>query len=349
MNLTEEQKTLLRTIVDVYNKGHSPQFIVVPSLSGRTLVYNNDEPNIPTDADETDFQQLATENLITLNDNSQGLLLGKPTDLGIKVVDTNFATHSPAPTIFIGHGQSTVWKDLKEFLHDRLHLKWEEFIRESPAGVSTKERLEEMLENATFAFLVMTADDEHPDGTSHARENVVHEVGLFQGRLGFKRAIIVLEKGCAQFSNIHGLTHIDFPPGNIKAAFEDIRMVLEREGVISSETRRVPTTHDASPRTARKEQEAMALTERQKELLSWLVAGGRDQEFTQWLEGGVDGAPILIQGKGEDERKDEHPKWERSDFQELAEKKLIELTQNRPHFVQGKVIEAGIELVSSGL
>ena len=27
----------------------------------------------------------------------------------------------------------------------------------------------------------MTAEDEHADGTKHARENVIHEVGLFQG------------------------------------------------------------------------------------------------------------------------------------------------------------------------
>jgi predicted nucleotide-binding protein len=35
--------------------------------------------------------------------------------------------------------------------------------------------------------------------------NVVHEAGLFQGRLGFTRAIIMLEEGCEEFSNIEGL------------------------------------------------------------------------------------------------------------------------------------------------
>jgi predicted nucleotide-binding protein len=43
--------------------------------------------------------------------------------------------------------------------------------------------------------------------------NVVHEAGLFQGRLGFERAIILLEEGCKSFSNIEGLGQIRFPKG----------------------------------------------------------------------------------------------------------------------------------------
>jgi predicted nucleotide-binding protein len=75
----------------------------------------------------------------------------------------------------------------------------------------------------------MTAEDEQPDGRMRARENVVHEIGLFQGRLGFKRAIVLLEEGCEEFSNIHGIGQIRFPKGNIGAKFEEIRQVLERE------------------------------------------------------------------------------------------------------------------------
>jgi predicted nucleotide-binding protein len=90
-----------------------------------------------------------------------------------------------------------------------------------------------MLEAASFAFLVMTGEDQTPEGLLQARLNVIHEVGLFQGKLGFKRAIVLLEDGCGTFSNIAGLTVIPFPKGNIKAVFEDIRDVLKREEVIS--------------------------------------------------------------------------------------------------------------------
>ena len=52
-------------------------------------------------------------------------------------------------------------------------------------------------------------------GKINARMNVVHEAGLFQGRLGFTRSIVLLEEGCEEFSNI-----------------EEVRKVLEREGIL---------------------------------------------------------------------------------------------------------------------
>jgi predicted nucleotide-binding protein len=134
--------------------------------------------------------------------------------------------------IFIGHGGSPSWKDLQSFLKDRLHLDCVEFNTESQAGNTTCARLGEMLAAAGFAFLVMTGEDAHADGRLHPRENVIHEASLFQGRLGFNRAIVLLEDECEQFSKVHGLTHIGFPKGNIMAASEEIRRVLEREGIL---------------------------------------------------------------------------------------------------------------------
>ena len=136
-------------------------------------------------------------------------------------------------TVFIGHGRSHIWRELKDFLKDQLGLPVEEFNRVPVAGVSITDRLSEMLDSAAIAFLVMTGEDEQPSGELRARENVVHEAGLFQGRLSFKRAIVLLEDGCDKFSNNAGLVHIGFPKDNIKAAFQDIRGVLEREGVLS--------------------------------------------------------------------------------------------------------------------
>jgi predicted nucleotide-binding protein len=79
----------------------------------------------------------------------------------------------------------------------------------------------------------MTAEDENAKGELQARMNVIHEVGLFQGRLGFTKAIILLEEGCQEFSNIQGLGQVRFPINNIAACFEEVRRVIEREGLIS--------------------------------------------------------------------------------------------------------------------
>ena len=136
--------------------------------------------------------------------------------------------------VFIGHGRSLLWRPLQNFLQSRLGLIVDEFNVEPTAGITTKERLEEMLNEATFAFLVMTAEDEQPDGTKRARENVIHEVGLFQGRLGFRKAIVMLERGCNEFSNIAGVGEIRFGKGDIESKFEEVRRTLERESIIET-------------------------------------------------------------------------------------------------------------------
>ena len=133
--------------------------------------------------------------------------------------------------VFIGHGRSPLWRELKDFIVDRLNLPVDEFNRVPVAGITNIDRLREMLDTASIAFLLMTGEDEQLDGNFQPRMNVVHEAGLFQGRLGFRRAIIVLEKECEEFSNIEGLGQIRFTKGNIKEAFEDIRQLLEREGL----------------------------------------------------------------------------------------------------------------------
>jgi hypothetical protein len=137
-------------------------------------------------------------------------------------------------SVVIGHGRSLLWRELKDFVHDRLRLPWDEFNRVPVAGLTNIQRLTEMLDEAAIALLVLTAEDERTDGSMAARQNVVHEVGLFQGRLGFTRAIVLLEDGCSEFSNIEGLGQIRFPDGRIGAAFEEVRRVLEREGLLES-------------------------------------------------------------------------------------------------------------------
>ena len=76
------------------------------------------------------------------------------------------------------------------------------------AGHAIRNILEEMLDRSSFAFLVLTGEDETAEGSLRARQNVIHETGLFQGKLGFRRAVVLLEKGVEEFSNIEGIEQI---------------------------------------------------------------------------------------------------------------------------------------------
>jgi predicted nucleotide-binding protein len=135
----------------------------------------------------------------------------------------------PPPTVFIGHGRNQQWRDLKDHLHDQHGYVVVAYEVGARAGHAIRDILTEMLEGSSFAVLVMTAEDETAEGEFRARQNVVHEIGLFQGRLGFSRAIVLAEEGVELFSNLEGVQQIRFAKGNIRETFGDVLATLRRE------------------------------------------------------------------------------------------------------------------------
>lgn len=132
-------------------------------------------------------------------------------------------------TIFIGHGRSAQWKELKDHLSDKHDYKIESYETGARAGHTIRDILNEMLSKSSFAILVLTGEDLHENGDVSARPNVIHETGLFQGKLGFNRAIVLLEKGTDEFSNIHGIQQIRFSKDNIVETFGEVLATLKRE------------------------------------------------------------------------------------------------------------------------
>ena len=137
--------------------------------------------------------------------------------------------HIEKPKIFIGHGRRKLWRDLKDHLEDKHFYKVEAYEVGSRSGHAIRDILEDMLAKSSFAILVMTAEDETSDGQFRVRQNVVHETGLFQERLGFNRAIVLLEEGVELFSNMDGIDQIRFSKGNIRETFGDILAAVKRE------------------------------------------------------------------------------------------------------------------------
>ena len=137
-----------------------------------------------------------------------------------------------APCVFIGHGRNPLWARVQVFLEHDLNLKTVHYESESRAGDSIVPILEKMLDQATFALLVLTAEDETSAGGKRARQNVIHEAGLFQGRLGFKKAILLRQEGVEDFSNVAGLQYIPFSGDRIEQTFYELQRVLKREGLV---------------------------------------------------------------------------------------------------------------------
>ena len=133
------------------------------------------------------------------------------------------------PVVFVGHGHSSAWQELKDHLHEKHHYAVETYESGARAGHSIRDIIEEMMSESAFAVLVLTRDDSVGGIKKRARQNVIHETGLFQGRLGYSRAIILLEEGVEKFSNMEGIHYIEFSENNIKETFGEVLATIGRE------------------------------------------------------------------------------------------------------------------------
>lgn len=133
------------------------------------------------------------------------------------------------PIIFIGHGRKNDWSDLANHLTYKHGYKIQAYESGARAGNTIRDILESMLDISSFAILVLTGEDFMANNGIRARQNVIHEAGLFQGRLGFNRAIMIVEEGIENFSNVDGIQQIRYNPGNIKETFGEILATIKRE------------------------------------------------------------------------------------------------------------------------
>ncbi len=139
-----------------------------------------------------------------------------------------------APCVFIGHGRNKLWATVQMFLQNEMGLKTVCYESESRVGNSIVPVLEKMLDEASYAVLVLTAEDQAEDGGVRARQNVIHEAGLFQGRLGFDKAVLLVQRGTEGFTNVDGLQYIPFTDDNVEEAFYPLQRALKSKGLISS-------------------------------------------------------------------------------------------------------------------
>ncbi|WP_078532689.1 nucleotide-binding protein [Streptomyces hokutonensis] len=143
--------------------------------------------------------------------------------------DTSPAPEIPKPVVFIGHGRSSAWRDLKDHLVEQHGYVVQAYETGARSGHTIRDILDEMLTGSSFALLVLSGEDETELGEMRARQNVVHELGLFQGKLGFPRAIAVVEENIELFSNMDGVQQIRFAKDEVRQTYGDVLATLRRE------------------------------------------------------------------------------------------------------------------------
>jgi predicted nucleotide-binding protein len=150
-------------------------------------------------------------------------------DIEIALIPESAQSNLPTLSIFVGHGRSSDWRELKEHLQDKHQYIIQAYETGARAGHSIRDILDELMEANGFAILVLTAEDEQSSGDIRARQNVIHEIGLFQGRLGFSKAIMLVQKGVEVPSNLAGIQFIPFEQGRIRETFGDVLATIKRE------------------------------------------------------------------------------------------------------------------------
>jgi predicted nucleotide-binding protein len=127
--------------------------------------------------------------------------------------------------VFITHGRSDDWRAVQAFVEKDVRLPTIELAQEPNLGRTIIEKLEDSAARCDSAVIVMTGDDVANEDESRVRENVMHEIGFFQGRYGRTGVVLMHEEGVNIPTNLSGVVYVPFPNGSIEAVFH----VLQRE------------------------------------------------------------------------------------------------------------------------
>jgi predicted nucleotide-binding protein len=130
-----------------------------------------------------------------------------------------------ARCVFITHGRSNDWRTVQPFIERDVGLSTIELAQEANMGRTIIEKLIDNAARCNSAVIVMTGDDIANEEEARVRENVMHEIGFFQGRYGRNYVILLHEEGVNIPTNLAGVAYVPFPKNGIDASLH----VLQRE------------------------------------------------------------------------------------------------------------------------
>ena len=127
--------------------------------------------------------------------------------------------------VFISHGRSQDWRAVQSFVERDVGLASLELAQEPNLGRTIIEKLIDNAAKCDSAVIVMTGDDVAGEDQARVRENVMHEIGFFQGSWGRRVVALLHEEGVSIPTNLAGVAYIPFPQSHAEAGFH----VLQRE------------------------------------------------------------------------------------------------------------------------
>jgi hypothetical protein len=148
----------------------------------------------------------------------------------IRDLDNERPGMARSPGIFLSHGTSPDWFAVQHFLESGFEAPLHSFESASWGGREVSEALSRYLERCSLSICVLTAEDTASDGRRFARQNVIHEIGLFQGQHGFDRVVLLVEEGCDFVPEAAVPYTIYFPQGKIHRTFYQLAETMKSLG-----------------------------------------------------------------------------------------------------------------------
>jgi sugar/nucleoside kinase (ribokinase family) len=132
--------------------------------------------------------------------------------------------------VFVAHGRNPGWLAVKAFVEQRFGLPVYSFESDAWGSRPVTEALSDYLQRCSFAICVLTAEDATDDGHRVARQNVIHEIGLFQGHCGFDRVLVLAEEGCEFVPAAVAPQTLTFPPNAIDKTLWHLDRAMRAQG-----------------------------------------------------------------------------------------------------------------------
>jgi predicted nucleotide-binding protein len=121
--------------------------------------------------------------------------------------------------VFITHGRSNDWRAVQTFIEKDIRLSTIELGQEANMGRTIIEKLIDNAERCNCAVIVMTGDDVINEDEARVRENVMHEIGFFQGRYGRNLWFYCTKMGLIFQRTLLALRTSLFPKATLRLAF----------------------------------------------------------------------------------------------------------------------------------